>query len=861
MTDLTLRVNHAAKTVAAAGKVAAGEDVALTVVMDEEVADIDQLRVRLRFMGRDVAVFPFPGSADEWSSGVAENGEYPYTGVLNLNTAQLLGAFTELGDGAVLTCNVVVDQVGDNDGGDDYNVLYGKGVLRVWNWNGDLSVTPTVDEAPAPTSLREALNGKVDKVQGKRLSTNDFTDAEKEKLAGIADGATNVTVDSLLSGTSENAVQNKVVKAALDLKADASALTSLETTVAGKAAAADLASGVAEAKTYADGKVTDSATALKNYTDGKVATKVAAGVAEAKAYVNSELRLYVSKSSVGTALASLTDLPDTATQRDIRMEINALLVVLRSLAVAVVAAFASQACATPWEDVRPGTSVDTNTVGISYGELTNAMSRAVSATDGGVVTNIVQDAIREYDHGVATMESLIYDAIGRGDAESAALATNIARAVAGGATNEALRIAQAYADGVGHSVESEVQWASEALAREIALAASAATNHADDAVATATNGFLRAETDPAFTAWVATNTPPVTSVNGKTGAVVLGATDVGAVSTTGDGSISGTLAIQGAGNHLSIAGGLGRTEYHSEKIRSYVPRAGYYITWYYPADSGTFSRLEDLAPEFDPTVQYRVGDLVVYSDYGQLFRCTVAHLGDWDDDHFAEASIADAFAHTPAVVSNTVTKAYVEDLGISGGSADGETITNIVRDVASSATNYTDAVKEAIITNSIDAVTLTAFRLIVADLWRRVDTLEGADGSGYITAAQASALVDEAVADAVSLAGVTNNAPFVPIAGSYTMTTCTASPATVNLALAPNREHIVRYSGSGSASSLSIDSLACAAVGLPALLTISNFSVVSWPANATVYGTFSALNNNTYRVTRTSRGILCEKIQ
>ena len=184
-----------------------------------------------------------------------------------------------------------------------------------------------------------------------------------------------------------------------------------------------------------------------------------------------------------------------------------------------------------------------------------------------------------------------------------------------------------------------------------------------------------------------------------------------------------------------------------------------------------------------------------------------------------------------------------------------------MRDVASSATNYTDAVKEAIITNSIDAVTLTAFRLIVADLWRRVDTLEGADGSGYITAAQASALVDEAVADAVSLAGVTNNAPFVPIAGSYTMTTCTASPATVNLALAPNREHIVRYSGSGSASSLSIDSLACAAVGLPALLTISNFSVVSWPANATVSGTFSALNNNTYRVTRTSRGILCEKIQ
>lgn len=364
------------------------------------------------------------------------------------------------------------------------------------------------------------------------------------------------------------------------------------------------------------------------------------------------------------------------------------------------------------------------------------------------------------------------------------------------------------------------------------------------------------ETDPLFAQWAATNIPPaapVTSVNGKTGEVVLAAADVGAISTSG-GSVNGTLTV----GRLHVADGVGRTEYDHNMIRVYVPRANYYVTWFFPASGGIFSRLEDLAPEFDPAVQYQVGDLVVYSDYCQLFRCTVAHLGEWDDGHFAGVTVVDAI---PNAVSNIVTKAFVEGLGIAGGSADGETITNIVRGVASSATNYTDAVKEAIITNSIDAVTLTAFRLIVADLWRRVDTLEGADGSGYITAAQASALVDEAVADAVSLAGVTNNAPFVPIAGSYTMTTCTASPATVNLALVPNREHIVRYSGSGSSSSLSIDSLSCAAVGLPALLTISNFSVVSWPANATVSGTFSALNNNTYRVTKTSRGILCEKIQ
>lgn len=41
--------------------------------------------------------------------------------------------------------------------------------------------------------LDNAVNGKVDKVTGKQLSTNDYTAAEKTKLAGIAAGATNYT--------------------------------------------------------------------------------------------------------------------------------------------------------------------------------------------------------------------------------------------------------------------------------------------------------------------------------------------------------------------------------------------------------------------------------------------------------------------------------------------------------------------------------------------------------------------------------------------------------------------------------------------------------------------------------------------
>ena len=61
------------------------------------------------------------------------------------------------------------------------------------------------------------LNNKVDKVQGKQLSTNDYTNADKNKLAGIETGAqVNKPVDDELSTTSTNPVQNKVVTEAIN---------------------------------------------------------------------------------------------------------------------------------------------------------------------------------------------------------------------------------------------------------------------------------------------------------------------------------------------------------------------------------------------------------------------------------------------------------------------------------------------------------------------------------------------------------------------------------------------------------------------------------------------------------------------
>ena len=82
-----------------------------------------------------------------------------------------------------------------------------------------------------------AIANKVDKVSGKGLSTNDYTTTEKDKLAGIADGANKTVVDSALSSTSTNPVQNNVVNTA-----------------------------IADAKTYTDTALTEA----KAYTDSAV---------------------------------------------------------------------------------------------------------------------------------------------------------------------------------------------------------------------------------------------------------------------------------------------------------------------------------------------------------------------------------------------------------------------------------------------------------------------------------------------------------------------------------------------------------------------------------------------------------------
>ena len=97
------------------------------------------------------------------------------------------------------------------------------------------------------------LNKFVPAESGKGLSSNDYTVEEKEKLAGIEVGANKTIVDSTLSATSTNPVQNKVVNTKFDTiqaevdskvdKVDGKGLSTNDYTTAEKEKLAGIATG------------------------------------------------------------------------------------------------------------------------------------------------------------------------------------------------------------------------------------------------------------------------------------------------------------------------------------------------------------------------------------------------------------------------------------------------------------------------------------------------------------------------------------------------------------------------------------------------------------------------------------------
>ena len=90
------------------------------------------------------------------------------------------------------------------------------GVLNFKDKNGDVTTVYPVTSAENVAGISAALAGKVDKEAGKGLSTNDYTIAEKTKLAGIEAGANAYTLPAATSSTLGGVKQGENIEIAED---------------------------------------------------------------------------------------------------------------------------------------------------------------------------------------------------------------------------------------------------------------------------------------------------------------------------------------------------------------------------------------------------------------------------------------------------------------------------------------------------------------------------------------------------------------------------------------------------------------------------------------------------------------------
>lgn len=106
----------------------------------------------------------------------------------------------------------------------DTNPSLGEYVLKTTTINGKaLSSNITLvasdfSDIYSKTQVDTALNGKVDKVSGKGLSTNDYTTAEKNKLDGIATGAQVNVIETIKVNNSALTPSSKAVNITVPTK-------------------------------------------------------------------------------------------------------------------------------------------------------------------------------------------------------------------------------------------------------------------------------------------------------------------------------------------------------------------------------------------------------------------------------------------------------------------------------------------------------------------------------------------------------------------------------------------------------------------------------------------------------------------
>lgn len=201
--------------------------------------------------------------------------------------------------------------------------------------------------------------------------------------------------------------------------------------------------------------------------------------------------------------------------------------------------------------------------------------------------------------------------------------------------------------------------------------------------------------------------------------------------------------------------------------------------------------------------------------------------------------------------TNTVyTAAEVDALleGVGGG-VDDQTVSNLVGRVVAEAGS--------------SAAATEIWRIILADHQRRLDAIEEADGTGYITAEQVEDLVRTRVEATVQdeMQEWYESAADVPEQSvAVDSTTITASTSGISVRLSPRRA--TRYYAS-AANSRTIGFSSFSGVGnVPCILILERFSSVTWPSGAkieTAYA-YNSGNPNVYAIYKLSGVIYAKKI-
>ena len=178
------------------------------------------------------------------------NGNSTVAGSVDKKVADAINEFaTKVSDDqTVNTFKELIDYAASHQG--EYSTLSGevqtnKTAIATLNGTGAGSVSKAVSDAvdAAKTDLQAEIDKKVDAVEGKGLSSNDYTSTEKTKLSGIAEGAQVNVIEAI----KVNGIAQTITSKAVDITVPTGALASKD-----KVAKTELADAL---KTEIEGKV------------------------------------------------------------------------------------------------------------------------------------------------------------------------------------------------------------------------------------------------------------------------------------------------------------------------------------------------------------------------------------------------------------------------------------------------------------------------------------------------------------------------------------------------------------------------------------------------------------------------------